>query len=108
MIILIDRSNSISIFENETDAENCLETIDIIEGEYEFMDEYGQIYKTDIISTPKFFSTGSFKLIFTGKYDKEKLLSIIERAKEIFPVTKKFKNLKELKEYISKTIDITK
>ena len=104
MFIVSDREGYVHLFHSMEDICVNLEVIDIEEDEYLFFDEDAQIFIAEITSPPGFFSTGSFQLLPTGMYDKEKLFSIIEQAKDIWPLTGNIKSREDLKGYISKSM----
>ncbi len=97
MIIAIDTDNLVYIFETLEQAE--LETeIDTGGGidEFEYCDHNGQIY------IPQLVELNRYKLVNYGNPDKNNLMNIIEKAKEVAGKNLGIKELKDLKKKLLK------
>jgi hypothetical protein len=80
MLLVIDRDNTICVYESVRDAEADLETIDVELGEYQFCDDAGQPYVGDVLQTVEKFTSGAFRIVPRGKPDPHLPTSFLARA----------------------------
>jgi hypothetical protein len=80
MLLVIDRDNTVGIYDSIADAESQLETIDIEGAEYEFCDETGQPYFGDVLKPVGKFSSGEFRIVPRGARDPGLPASFLARA----------------------------
>jgi hypothetical protein len=82
---VIDRDNTVGIYDSVADAESHLETIDVEGGEYEFCDETGQSYFGDVLKPVEKFRSGEFRIVPRGMRDPSLPASFLSRATESVP-----------------------
>jgi hypothetical protein len=80
MLLVIDRDNTVGIYDSVADAESHLETIDIEGGEYEFCDETGQPYFGNVIEPVGKFRSGEFRIVPRGTPDPSLPAAFLSRA----------------------------
>lgn len=102
MIVLIDVDKCVYLFPDIEKLESYFEPNDLFDGEAGLIfDESGQLYKLELFENPSFLKFGKFKVRPTGKYDKQKIQSLLESG-DYFLVTlcDNIKDMDELKRYI--------
>ena len=82
MILALDTSDVLYIFATAAEASEELETIDIENHEYEFCDDTGRRYITEITVPVKAFCRGVFKLV-GGNMESALPLAFVDRASEL-------------------------
>ena len=99
MMIILRDDRVIETFEDPRQPPNWIETIDIKNQEYEFCDDYGQVYKGKI-KKGGFFSLDTYELVPEGTPDKENLNRLLSKAVMI-EEGDRFQTLEELKKYLT-------
>ena len=95
MLLVIDRDNTVDIYNSVADAESHLETIDIEGGEYEFCDETGQPYVGDVLEPVTAFGSGEFHIIPCGTRDPDLPASFLSRATDYHSTLPGLKTLED-------------
>jgi len=92
---MIDRDNTVGIYDSVADAESHLETIDIEGGEYEFCDETGQPYVGDVLEPVGKFRSGKFRIVPRGTRDPSLPASFLLRAADYYSSLPGLKTLED-------------
>jgi hypothetical protein len=101
MLLVLDRDNTVGIYDSVTDAEGQLETIDVELGEYEFCDETGQPYVGEVLQTVEKFRDGEFRIVPRGARDPTLPSALLSRAVECHSRLAGLKTLEAARAYFA-------
>jgi hypothetical protein len=99
MLLVIDRDNTVGIYDSVADAEGHPETIDVELGEYEFCDETGQPYVGEVLQTVEKFRDGRFRIVARGPRDPALPKAFLSRAVECHSRLPGLKTLHDARAY---------
>ena len=97
IIALANDDGSLFLFASHSEAEREFEAIDVQNGEYEFLDQFGRRLLPELASPIKAFDPGSYRLVKCGSADREELSRMLSRAKSLARFTEEIPTIDDLR-----------
>jgi hypothetical protein len=83
LLVLETKGGLLYLFSSVSEAESHLEAIDIENGEYQFCDDAGQRFVTEIIAPVTTFRAGRFRLKPEGVPEKSVVAAFLSRSRSL-------------------------
>ena len=97
ILVLETNGGSLYLFSSAVEAESHIEAIDVGNNEYEFCNDMGQRFVSNVITPVTRFGAGNFNLKPDGIPDKAFVASFLSRARSLDRSCNGIKNLDDLR-----------